>query len=286
MYQERKLGQWHIAYDAEDGGRISRLSYSGTDLLTTPSHEKQMPQGDFGKFETRPVYGYDDCFPSVDPSVYPGLAWEIPDHGELCWLSWDVESLPEGLRFHVDSEALPLHFTRIMEFEPDRLIWKFEVENNSNAILPFQHVMHALLPLEDIVHVTLPEFEMAADDIQHKIMGMKSGRDVTDFLLSTPRGVHHMLFLQRLKAGKLKWEYAGGISVEMIFDKKLFPSLGIWWNNHSYPGEDRCRRTECAFEPTPGNNSNLAQAYNEGLCMFVEPARTLKWKITWKINKT
>ncbi len=47
-------------FDPDDGARIGRLSYKGMDLLTTPLEQKQVPAKDYGKFETRPVYGYDD----------------------------------------------------------------------------------------------------------------------------------------------------------------------------------------------------------------------------------
>ena len=93
-----------------------------------------------------------------------------------------------------------------------------------------------------------------------------------------------MLFLQGLKGGKVKWKYSGGLSVEMLFDREWFPSLGIWWNNHSYPDEDHCRRIECAFEPTPGNNSNLAYAYKDRLCPIVQPGESQEWEIIWNIK--
>lgn len=286
MNQKKAFGYWYMEFDPDDGARIGRLSYKGTDLLTTPSEQKQLPGKDYGKFETRPVYGYDDCFPGVDPAVYPGPAWEIPDHGELCWLPWNVESRPAGLRFSVNSEMLPLRITREMVFHNDRLEWNFEVANKGNRSWPFQHVMHPLLPLENIINIGLPEFETVTDDIENKVMDMKTARDVRDYLLSTSRGRHHMLFLHRVKEGRVKWEYAGGIAVDMIYDREMFPSLGIWWDNHSYPDEDGCRRTECAFEPTPGNNSNLADAYREGMCLYARPGRPVSWTIIWKIGKT
>ena len=64
-------GLWEIECLPEDGGRIATLRFAGRDFLTRAPDPFTPPAGDFGNYETRPVYGYDDCFPSVDPCTYP-----------------------------------------------------------------------------------------------------------------------------------------------------------------------------------------------------------------------
>jgi len=283
MIQQEEFGLWSVQYDAADGARLGALSYSGNELLTGRSDDIKLPKGDYGKYETRLAYGYDDCFPTVDTAIYPGLNWQIPDHGELCWLPWEVKSKKNELKFTVESKVLPVGFTREMIFERDQLIWIFEVRNSGEKQIPFQHVMHPLMPLEDIKNISLPEFRTVWDDINGNNMIMESPGDVGDYLLSVPRGKHQMLFLQELKEGMVSWRYTSGLQIQMVFDEKVFPSLGIWWDNHSYPDEDHSRRTECAFEPTPGSNSNLADAYKDNTCMIVQPGTTLKWRIIWNI---
>ncbi|MDZ7718302.1 MAG: hypothetical protein U5K72_05720 [Balneolaceae bacterium] len=116
---------WFVEFEPDDGARISRLCYHGFDLLTTgPDHFKP-PSKDFGEYETRPVFGYDDCFPSVEACRYPGLEWVVPDHGELCWLEWNAEVQSDKIVFSVESEVLPIIFKRTLHFK------------NSPAILGF-----------------------------------------------------------------------------------------------------------------------------------------------------
>jgi hypothetical protein len=63
---------WEIQYSPDDGARIVSLNYAGHDLLTSPPVNFKPPDKFRGEFETRPVSGYDDCFPTVDPCAYPG----------------------------------------------------------------------------------------------------------------------------------------------------------------------------------------------------------------------
>ena len=57
------FGTWHIQCIPEDGARISILKYDGYDLFTGNPSAFKPPEKFIGEFETRPVYGYDDCFP-------------------------------------------------------------------------------------------------------------------------------------------------------------------------------------------------------------------------------
>ncbi|MBK8884772.1 MAG: hypothetical protein IPN67_21190 [Bacteroidales bacterium] len=87
------FNNWHIQYAPEDGARIVSLNYSGYDLLTTEPAVFRKPGRFCGEYETRPVYGYDDCFPTVDQCNYPGGNSGCRDHGELCWQQWHTKLL-------------------------------------------------------------------------------------------------------------------------------------------------------------------------------------------------
>ena len=82
---------WHIEYIPDDGARIAALRYAGHDLLSSPPVSFRSPERFYGEYETRPVYGYDDCFPTVDPCLCPGGEYQYRDHGELCWQQWNTE---------------------------------------------------------------------------------------------------------------------------------------------------------------------------------------------------
>ena len=161
-----QAGKWRMQAAPHDGARIVRLAYDGYDLLTAAPRRFRPPRRDYGRYETRPVYGYDDCFPSVDPGRFPGMRWRIPDHGELCWLPWAAAPVPGGLRFSVQSRKLPLTFSRTMIFDGNKLRWRFAVRSQAGHPLVFQHVMHPLMPLDriDVAGLKLPDCDAVFDE--------------------------------------------------------------------------------------------------------------------------
>lgn len=275
-------GSWLVEYELNDGARLSRLCYRNFNLLTTAPNHFKPPSMDYGKYETRPVYGYDDCFPSVEVSTYPGKIWKIPDHGELCWLQWDVEVQPDRLIFSVESRVLPVIFKRILHFGESELKWTFEAKNTGVEVLPFQHVTHPLIKLDDITNIQLPSFKSVNNESGLKL-DLNSPGAVRNYLLSTVTGNTHMLFIQKAEEGKIRWTYNNKLQLEMRYPLNLFPAIGIWWNNFGYPDEDGCRRNECAFEPIPGTSSTLSEAHDEGLALFARPGKTFLWEINWNV---
>jgi hypothetical protein len=283
LRNKRTFGPWEIEYSPADGGRIDSLSYNKVELLTTELQNFHPPKKDYGVYETRPVYGYDDCFPSVDSCNYPGMDWKIPDHGELCWLSWDVKTDTSRLIFSVESKGLPISFMREMQFTDNELIWIFKVHNNGDKRLPFQHVMHPLMPLSEIIEINLPEFDLVFDEIAQKKTDLNHPEAIQTFLLNQPPGSTNMLFLNNIQKGLMAWKYRNGLGIEATFSEKIFPSIGIWWNNLGYPDEENIQRNECALEPIPGDNSVLTEAIKTGKHLSVKPGDTISWKIPWRI---
>jgi hypothetical protein len=197
-----------------------------------------------------------------------------------------VEETQEGLSFSVESQHLPVRFRRILHFSPDRLTWHFEVIHTGDFPLSFQHVMHALLPLEEIKDIGFPSFLTAWDDVGNREISFSSATEVKKFLFSSPEGKYFMFFLRDIDEGMVSWQYRQGLRVEMVFDNTLFPAVGIWWNRRAWPDEDHARRCECAFEPTPGYNSNLGDPLNKKKLLTARPGTTKKWTVQWNIYKT
>ncbi len=288
-------GKWFMQAAPHDGARITRLAYDGFGLLTAVPKRFRPPKKDYGLYEKRPVFGYDDCFPSVDAGRFPGRSWRIPDHGELCWLPWKAQPAHGGLRFAVASQRLPLAFNRTMLFFDNRLSWQFEVRSEAAGPLTFQHVMHPLMPLDaiDLAALRLPDCDMVYDEISKRPAGDKakpihgsrsSALNIQRLLVSTPPGKFRMLVLRGIKSGGFTIGFNNGMRLRVKFPRRYFNSLGVWWNNRGYPDEPGLRRCECAFEPIPGRASSLARAVRSGGAMIVQPGQNLAWKVEWEMN--
>ena len=276
-------GPWQVECLPGDGARLSRLAFNGHDLLTGPPPAFQPPRHGWGAYETRPVYGYDDCMPTVDPCRHPAADWDVPDHGELCWLPWRVRA-GAALDCRVRSRRLPITFRRRLEFDGPRLAWRFEVRNEGAAPVLFQHVMHALMPPEAIAALRLPDFETAFDEIRRAPAPIGTPAAAAASILNLPRGHAAMLLLRKVKDGRVTIRFQDGLLLRIQFPADMFPTLGIWWNRSGYPDEDNCRRSECAFEPIPGPGSSLADAAASKTCLVAPPRSELAWRVTWECD--
>lgn len=253
-----KIGRWEIECDLADGARIGRLRYDGIDLLTTKPADFRPPKADYGRYETRPVYGYDDCFPTVE------ACGQWPDHGELCWLYWTGTPVACS----AVSALAPLRFTRRLDLDASWFRWNFAVENSGDTPLPVQHVMHPLMPCGEIDALELPAGE-----------GYNASQ-VSAELLALPQGNTRMLYLKNVTKGMVKVGFRRGLQLTMHFPIDLFPTLAIWWNKQGYPDEPGLRRSECAFEPVPGPDSMLTS----GTTMTVLAQGQLAWHIDWEVS--
>jgi hypothetical protein len=273
---------WEIEYTPADGARITVMRYRGHDLLTSGPVDFKPPVTFTGEYETRPVFGYDDCFPTVDPCPYPGVKFEYRDHGEICWREWQTAIQGNRLICSTDCPNPAVNFKRIMTFEGNRLTWRFEVLSLSPEQSVFLHVMHALLPLDKIVNLDIPECRRIINEIKSEETGLKSSEELGEYLLAFQPGSFDMYLLRDIASGLVKLKFSNGLKLEIRFEYKLFPTLGIWWNKHGYP-ESGQLRTECAFEPIPGTCSDLSKSYREGIYLSVEPGEKMCWEIIWAV---
>lgn len=278
------FGNWHIQCIPEDGARISVLKYAGHDLLTANPPSFKPPDRFYGEYETRPVYGYDDCFPSVDPCIYPDEQFECRDHGELCWQEWQVQTKGNSLICNTDCLKPEVTFKRMLDFAGNKLTWRFEVVNVSVKKIAFLHVMHALLPVEKIQYIEIPESGKIADEIKLVEPYLKNAHELADNLLNIQSGDYEMLLLKEISEGSVKLGFKQGLTLHISFDIKLFPTIGIWWNNAGYPEEEGLQRTECAFEPIPGTCSDLSKSFRDGIYLMSLPGKSLCWEINWAIQ--
>jgi hypothetical protein len=280
------IENWYIECLPEDGARISVLQFAGHDLLTIAPTVFKPPEKFYGEFETRPVYGYDDCFPTVDPCIYPNEIFKCRDHGELCWQKWQVNLRGNRLTGHTTCLNPKGSFKRTMEFTGNTIKWEFEVVNLSDSLLPFLHVMHSLMPPNEIRHIEIPPFTDIVDENSAAELDIKTSKELNEHLLDIKPGSFEMLLLKNVSNGHIRLGFRNNIKLKIDYPAELFPTLGIWWNNSGYPDEVGLRRSECAFEPIPGSCSNLSDSFKKGYCLKAEPGKSVNWEVFWEIEES
>lgn len=287
VVEEIHICDWYIESIPDDGGRISRLSYKGNELLCRAPSAFRSPSKDYGLYETRPVYGYDDCFPTVDKCKFPcAPEFDVPDHGELCWRKWALEKNGNVLIYKTASRNLPIEFTRKLVFSGNSLTWNFEISNNGSIPIPFLHVMHPLMPLASVNGFKMPEFSSAYDEVNQREAFFTDAKALEKHLKNISSGKFSMLILRGVKAGRMNVNFKFPLRLEIVFPEKQFTSIGIWWNNSGYPAEPGLERCECAFEPIPGDSSSLESNFKERKYLSVEPGGILSWYVEWNVVET
>ncbi len=201
----------------------------------------------------------------------------------MCWQKWHTETEGNLLICSTDCIQPAVNFKRILGFEENRLKWRFETTALDETNSVFLHVMHALLPVDKISRIEVPGCRKIYDELNSQIPGMKSTAELGEHLLAIQPGSYSMLLLRELEEGFVRLWFSNGLKLEILFDIKLFPTLGIWWNNGGYPAGGQLRH-ECAFEPIPGTSSDLLKSCRDGVCLNVAPGEKTCWEVTWIIN--
>ncbi len=258
---------WLCACDPADGGRLTRLCWRGTDLLTGPDPDFVPGEG----FESRPVYGYDDCFPCVAPQE------GIPDHG-CCWsMQPECTVLDDGLScVFVFPNGVRLH--RRLRFGAGELVWMFRIENPSDSEVQAQHVMHALMPPSAICSIRAPLCAECVDSLHDETISPEAAR--TPLALCPEENVR-MLLLRGVETGDVELQLRNGQKLRILFDRHLFPTLGLWIDRGSYPAH--APRQEIAVEPIPGPSGDLKEAVRRGQALTVPAGGQLDWEIVWRL---
>jgi hypothetical protein len=145
--------------------------------------------------------------------------------------------------------------------------------------------MHPLLPLDQIQSIELPEFSKCVDDTNSIDLSLHNAQQIGDHLFAIQKGSYEMLFMREIYAGSVVLGYKKNLFLKISFDSKLFPTIGIWWNNAGYPEEESLKRNECAFEPIPGTCSNFSVSFKDGTYLSVERGKAFCWEIEWEIEK-
>lgn len=279
---------WEVESDP-DGGRLTRVCWRGRSLLTGP----HLPGGTFtppdpawGEYETRPVFGYDDCWPSLEVSAWPGRDRRVRDHGELCWLRWALDASPEALQGRVADPDGEWSFRRVLSCDAGALRFDFTVRNMGSRPLAMTWAGHALVRPGNVRSLKLPACRSVTREYPPPSSRFAGGAaDVWSALLALPDNEPAMLVLRHCLESEFRVDFDGFLwRVEIQGVER--PSLGLWYNPGAYPPEPGLQREEFGLEWMLTPECLLEDAAANGNAMMVAPRDELRWAVTWSIEET
>ncbi len=215
-------GPWEMEIQPEHGGRIISLRLAGEELLDQGIGVDDPSAVGFVAAGAR---GWDEMVPCVDASLYPGPGpfegVELPDHGEAWRLPWTVV---DDATLECTGRVLPWRLQRRVELGELAVRLAYTYRNDGAEPLLAYWCAHPLFRYEEDmqVHVGSP----------------------------VPRpesGTSRKVFLRRGQADRARLEWRSGSAIEIAWDKRLTPYVGVWVCNGDLGGYHHI-----AIEPATG----------------------------------
>ena len=244
--------------------------------------------------------GYDDMFPTIDVCHYEEFPWEgvqLPDHGEVWSLDWDLVVEDSALTASVHGVRLPYRLTRRMSLpDENQLRMDYLLENLSPMDLSYLWSSHPMLLVEEGARIEVPE-ECKKGKTVLSLSGRLGGYgdEFTWPLWTDPQGISHDLSLIRSpRAGDVEKYFftnrltngwcrlrcpSNGASLTLLFPPEHLPYLAVV--------VDECGsgpRFYTLLEPcsAPFDRLDLSRKYTSESSVAARSTRN--WYLTFALN--
>lgn len=287
------------------GGKMITLANVETGhqfLLESQLPGKHYKRAEYGTgFEEYDASGFDECFPTIEASVYRSWntsgcqhTFDFPDHGELWSRPWEFRVEDNALDFSIQGVNAHYQLEKKITIEDNRLIIHYILTNFMDD--PFLHLWsaHPLLKVSPASKIILPE------DIDHVILSwvsdekigkreervpwpfLSAAHEVRDYSIVQERslGMAVKCFTDILHDGFAGlYDIKTSQSLLFEFDPKEIPYLGIWLCYGGWPAGAKEKHLTVALEPCTGRSDSLRKAVEKHGCAIVEPKSVKEWRL-------
>jgi galactose mutarotase-like enzyme len=238
----------------ELGAKIERLSRRGGPNVLLEPPERTLRRAAYGApFEDYDTSGWDECFPSVAPSG------EVPDHGELWSVPWEVLAEGNSVLCEVRGVATPCRFRRRLTLAGRTARFDYEIASEADRPLDVLWSAHPLLSISPGSELQLPR-------------SLRAQANPT--LAPKEAGTAAKLFSGRLGTDEGACAYrdrATGETVSFRFDPERVPYLGLWLCLGGWPTSRPAKHYTIALEPCLAPCDSLAEAIAGGHGLTLAP---------------
>ncbi len=225
------------------------------------------------------VSGFDEMFPTIDPCIYPvsGVyqGRQLPDHGEVWYLPWDVLIMGEEVRLRVEGELLPYTLEKRISFKDSHTLRiDYLLTNLGEEEFSYIWAMHGLVQCEPNLELMLPaDVTQVVNVFESKVLGVRGAVHPYPLTLDlqgnpyrldriqpeTARKVEKWYVVDRLISGRVGVYYPGsGLLYQVEYPVEKIPYLGFYVTEG---GGGIGADYNCALEPCTGYYDSLELAY-------------------------
>lgn len=273
---------------------ISLLSHrTGREFIWCDPHRELRSISPGSAYVDNDVSGIDDCFPTIDPCLYPVEPFrDLPlgDHGDLWSRQWGWNLQDDGSLFTVTGATLPFEFEKLITIQssPSRLVVRNTMRAVGHQWFVYQWAGHPLFRAEKEMRITGLEGctgstgfatggRLVVDGSRWSWPAAPSADGVTCDVSVVPPPED--------KVNEKYWLSAAqtcGLSfidpeerLHLHVDPLLLPWLGVCVNYHGWPRADPGYWV--ALEPSTSPHDSLTDTWAAGLARKIGPGETHRW---------
>lgn len=249
--------------------------------------------------ETGDSGGWDECFPTVQPSRIPGAPSDtppLPDHGELWSARWAsrIYEHAEGtvISGTARGSALPYEFTREVSLSAEEpiAVFRYRVRHTGGAPVPWLWAAHPLFRVRPGMRIVLPTVTqvrcsnvIGRNDWQR---GAAQPWPLDEagggFVFPEQAGWAAMLHADVGSSGRALLEDPdAGEWLDFLVEPTEVPQVGLWLNCGGWAPAGIEPYYNCAIEPGIGPAGRLQDAAGElGVAPTLHPGEERAWRLT------
>lgn len=246
--------------------------------------------------------GWDECFPTIGPVVYPTEPWQgiaVPDHGELWSLPWAWEFTDNRLRMWVHSVRFAYTFERTFHFGAGGALQiDYRVTNPTPFALQTLWSMHPFFNVTPTSRVLLPEGVRVRVEISQDeriggflseqpwpVMVDRQGNTVDLSLMGPPAQPYvEKLFSTTLPAGwSALYDESDEHFLAFTFDPNSVPFMGVCQLRGGWPEDVPSYST--ILEPCNGWPDRLDLAMTRGASVEIPAKGERAWQVTVHVGQ-
>jgi galactose mutarotase-like enzyme len=232
--------------------------------------------------------GFDECFPAIGQGKYPLSPYEgveIPDHGELWAVPWDVEVGDGIVRTWAEGHNFPYRFERVLSSSPggEALHLFYRLTNLGDAPFTYCWSSHPVFAASPGMKILLPHgTEMLVEESLGDRLGSAGTHlpwpGVVPGLDTVPDCDAGSGQVDKLFATKLTRDWVGLYDphshshLALRFNPAQIDTAGLWISVCGQSGEDRV-----ALEPCIGVSDSLARSIELGSARTLSPRAVEEW---------
>ena len=229
---------------------------SGTETLWQNSSPTFARTGYGDPYGNGEFAGFDEMFPTISRCFYESAPWagaEVPDHGEVWTVPWEVTEGQGDVTLAVRGVRFPYRLQKTVALQGEKLVARYAAENLSEHPLDFIWAAHPLFNATEGMKFLVPRgMRRIINAVPGPVLGGYGGKfdfpvarrdDGTSVRLDrvpaqNTTGYQKYWFEQKVTAG---WcvlhDQDRRLNIGMSFPPEQVPWLGMWLNEGGFAGQ-------------------------------------------------